>query len=414
MVRVRRLVHTTWLRLVDLLDHARWVVLSLVLACVGLLGVWTEVPRVVNIGLALTSFGLLWGEWQRHLQSVRSLTFIDRVGDGYDDLAATYRGSTRYSLVKANQHHVVLDRVASAAIAADGVTGTVASERYVLPHELRAGVQYRRMRIKRRDTYNGPLLGLDSDLGSAEVLATDRWKLLPARYWDHLASDIMASKIALRSGRVVPQLGRSLYVDRAGRLRDLGESWLLNGIGTSLLAITSDRRVVVVSQSELNESSGGLLAPSGSGSLEPRDLHGASSAGLAAIVANGALRELSEETGIVASEVVETAFLGFGRWVEKAGKPELWSVAWLAIDSHQVRRKRILNQERPFTTSVEALRVSDPVSWDADRPEEVLREAESLLLSVPLLIGLRLLVEAYQDPDSVAGDLVRRAMATAP
>jgi len=410
MVRVRRLVHTTWLRLVDLLDHARWIVLSLVLACVGLVGVWAEVPRAVNIVLAVVSFGLLWGEWRRHVESLRSLRFIDRDGDPYADLATTYQGSGRYDLIEANRHHVLLDRVATAAIAAGGVTGVVADERYVLPHELGAGVEYRRTRIKRRDTYNGPLLGLDSDLGDGDALATDQWRLVRAQYWDHLASDIMASKIALREGQPVLDLGRSLYVDRHGRLRDLGESWLLNGIGTSLVAITSDQRVVVVSQSELNESSGGLLAPSSSGSLEPGDLHGTGSDSMATIAANGVLRELREETGIVESEVVETAFLGFGRWVEKAGKPELWSVARLSIDSHEVRRKRILNQERPFTTSVGALRLSDPASWHADRPEKVLPEADPLMLSVPLLIGLRLLVEAHQDPASVPGDLIRRAL----
>lgn len=414
MVRVRRLVHTAWLRLVDLLDHARWIVLSLVLACVGLVGVWAEVPRAVNIVLAVISFGLLWGEWRRHLESLRSLRFIDRPGGGYDDLAATYQGSARYDLVEANRHHVVLDRVATAAIASGGVTGVVADESYVLPHELRAGKQYRRTRIKRRDTYNGPLLGLDSDLGDGDALATDQWRLVPARYWDHLASDIMATKIALRSGQVVPDLGRPLYVDRRDRLRDFGDSWLLNGIGTSLIAITSDQRVVVVSQSELNESSAGLLAPSSSGSLEPGDLGGASSDSMAVIAANGVLRELREETGVVASEVVETDFLGFGRWVEKAGKPELWSVARLSIDSHEVRRKRILNQERPFTTSVDALRLSDPASWHADRPEKVLPEADPLMLSVPLLVGLRLLVEAHQDPASVPGDLIRRAVPPTP
>lgn len=410
MVRVRRLVHTTWLRVVDLLDHARWIVLSLVLACVGLLGVWVQVPRALNIVLAVVSFGLLWGEWRRHVEKLRSLTFIDRTGDDYDDLAATYQGSTRFDLVEANRHHVVIDRVASSAVAAGAVTGVVADEGYVLPHELREGKQYRRTRIKRRDTYNGPLLGLDSDLGTGDALATDQWRLLPARYWDHLASDILATKIALRAGEVVPRLGRSLYVDRHGRLRDLGESWLLNGIGTSLIAITSDRRVVVVSQSELNESSGGLLAPSSSGSLEPGDLGGAGSGSMAAIAADGVLRELREETGVVASEVVETAFLGFGRWVEKAGKPELWSVARLRIDSHEVRRKRILNQERPFTTNVDALRLADPASWDADRPEKMLPEADPLMLSVPLLIGLRLMAEAHRDAGSVAGDLVRRAL----
>ena len=413
VLRLRRLIHTTWLRLVDFMFDSRWILLSLALAVVGLLGIWVAIPLALHVAFAVTSLVLLWSEWRQHVTELRALTFVERVGDEYADVAASYDASSRFTLVEANRQHVVLDRFATTAISEGRVRGTLASANYVLPHELKAGVRYRSVRVKRRDTYNGHVLGLDANLGGADEFANETWQFVPARYWDHLASDIMASKLTLRRGEPVETLGRSLYVDRRGSLRDFGDSWLLNGVGTSLLAITTDQRLVLVSQSELNESSGGLLAPSASGSLEPQDMRGANSIDVALLAAKGALRELAEETAVMESDVGETAFLGFGRWIEKAAKPEMWTVARLVIDSHEVMRRRILGYEKPFTTRVQAIRMRDTASWNVEDSAVVIEGIDRLMLSVPLIVGLRLMIEETARNESIAGALIRRSMAAA-
>ncbi|MTB87055.1 hypothetical protein H9L21_08190 [Aeromicrobium senzhongii] len=409
MLRLRRVAHTAWLRLLDFAYHSRWLLLSLTLALVGVSAIWIDVPIAVSAILAFISLGLLWLEWRRHVGELQALSFIARDGDRYDDVAAAYLDSSRFTFVAANNQHVLLDRSVTRAIAGGGVTGRMASASYLLPHELKAGTRFRSLRIKRRDTYNGHLLGLDSNLDSA-IDVSKEWRLAPARYWDHLASDIMATKIALRNGEPDATLGRALYVDRYGRLRDFGDSWLLNALGTSLLAITTDQKLVIVAQSKWNESSGELLAPSSSGSLEPQDFRGAARLDIAVLAANGALRELEEETGIRESDVAETAFLGFGRWIEKAAKPEMWTLARLDIDSHEVKRRRLLSHERVYTKGVNTVRLSEPARWDVLNPHYVLEGTDPVMLSVPLIVGLRLLVEERARPQSIAGEILRRSI----
>lgn len=406
MLRLRRFVHTAWLRLFDFSYHARWLLLSLTLALVGVLAIWLAIPPAINASLALVSLGLLGLEWRRHIEELRSLDFIDQT-EGHEDVVAAYAESERFTLVPANNQHVLLDRSAAWAISTGHITGRIASANYVLPHELRAGVRFRSDRIKRRGTYNGRLLGLKSNV-ECNTGATKEWRLAPARYWDHLASDIMATKKALRDGEPDESLGRSLYVDRRGQLRDFSDSWLLNGLGTSLLAITTDWKLVIVAQSTRNESSGGLWAPSASGSLEPQDFRGVTSLDMATLAANGALRELEEETGIRQSDVAATAFLGFGRWIEKAAKPELWTLAGLSIDSHEVKRRRVLRHEKVFSKRVKTVRCSERASWSSEDPHRVLERVDPGMLSVPLIVGLRLLAEERDRPETSAGALIGR------
>lgn len=415
MMRLRRWVQKTSLRTFDFVAHARWILLSVVLAAVGLADVWGSVPRLVTLSLAIVSFVLLGVEWRRHREQLNSLAFPDPTGIKYEGVAAACSSSSRFTFVELVNGHVVLDREAGDALARGLVTASLARHRYVLPDEIKdAGLQYRRERVSRPGTYNDPLVGLDTDLGITGTLATTDWTLVPATYWDHLASDIMASKEATRRGRPVLSLGQALYVDRHQRLRDLGASWLLNGVGTSMLALTTDRRLVVVHQTTRNESSGGLLAPSSSGSLEPRDFPPSGVGDMAKIAIDGAIRELGEETGIAKVHVLEAAVLGFGRWLDKAGKPEIWSVARLDLDSHAVARCRVSNHEKVFTTGSESVHLDELASWDPERPADMLPNMKDApyFVSVPLMVGLRLAAEESRKPNSTAGTLIRRALAS--
>jgi 8-oxo-dGTP pyrophosphatase MutT (NUDIX family) len=65
-------------------------------------------------------------------------------------------------------------------------------------------------------------------------------------------------------------------------------------VGISTLAMTTDDNVVLLVQSHRNTASPLLVAPAGSGSLEPRDITGT----LADTVRTGVERELREETGL--------------------------------------------------------------------------------------------------------------------
>lgn len=412
MVVALRWLWTSALRIVSAADQARWIILSLALAATGVIGLVVALPAAVNIVLAAISVVLLVLQIRDHAARLRETEFVDRSGDDYADVRAQLGDTDRFEMVTSPHGHVVIDLAASRAIAAGAVTARMRDSAYLLPPELReAGVAFRRRRVAAGSTYNGRLVGLDTDLGRGPTLERLEWRLVRGRYWDHLASDILAMKDVLRRGRTVPELGRSLYVDRHGRLRDFGESWLLNGIGTSVIALTLDARLVVVSQSNRNESSRGLLAPSGSGSLEPADFRGESTLSVDLLAANGALREQMEEASIDPREVTATAFLGFGRWLEKSAKPELFTLALLSIDSHEVLRRRVPSPDRPYTLGVDVVRL-DPTTedWAPDDPGSMLEAADVHRLSVPVLAGLHLLATAVRDATSTAGNLARGAL----
>ncbi len=413
MIVLVRWFRTAVLRAGALLDHARWIVLSLVLALVGIIGLVVTVPAWLNILLAVLSVALLVLEVRAHVTRLADIQFVLREGDDFEDVRASVAGSTRFEVIAAGTGHVLLDHAATAAVVDGTARARLSETSFVVPRVLRtAGIAFQRRRIARGATYNGSLVGLGTDLGLGDTLASAEWRFVPARYWDHLATDIFAMQDVLGSGHQLGSLGRELFVDRHGSVRDFGDSWLLNGVGSSVIALTTDARVVLVRQSRKNESSRGLLAPSGSGSLEPADFRGASDLAVAELAANGGTRELAEETGIPLGSVTGSEFLGFGRWLEKAAKPELFTLVTLGISSHDVQEHRIPGADRPYSLAVETLRLRPDVSaWNDADPATVLEDVTRLTLSVPTSAGLALMARAAADPGRRAGGLVRDVLA---
>lgn len=411
-----RWVRTSALRIASALYQGRWIVLSMILAALGIIGVVVALPMWLSIFLGAVSLVLLVLEIRDHVTSLRELEFTNRSDEDYGDVRRAIQRSARFRFVNLRHGYVIVDSVASREVAAGAVTAVIQATGYVAPPELReVGAAFRRQRVAEGATYNGRVLGLDTDIGVSDQIESVRWALVAARYWDHLGSDIMATKDPIRRGNVIPGLGRSLFVNRAGMARDFHESWLLNAVGTSVIAITTDARLVVVSQSVRNESSRGLLAPSASGSLEAQDFRGAASIDIAQLAINGALRELSEEAAISETEVVEQAFLRFVRWLDKAAKPEFLAIARLSIDSHAVRRKVIPPADRPYTTNVDVLRLHRAfINWRASNLTSIIDcgNDESVIgrLSVPLEASIREMAVEVGDPMSPAGAVIRSAM----
>ena len=423
MIVLLRWFHTSALRVSAFVSDERWILLSMVLATLGIVSIRRPLPAWLNIAIVAVSAALFVMEVRERRAKLRELNFIPRTADTCEDTLRAYGSSQRFETICLTQgltsQPVLVDHVATASVAAGEVSAVLRNANYILPRELGdVGRAFLRKRLSRGATYNGHVVGLDTNLGSGTELEATTWSFLPGRYWDHLASDIMATNDTLVRGNIVATVGRSLFIDRHGRVRDFADSWLLNNVGTSVLAITNDARLVVVVQSNMNESSPGLLAPSGSGSLEPKDMRGFNRIDLARFAANGALRELHEETGIEESMVAETAFLGFARWIEKAAMPELLTIARLNIDSHAVGRARIPSPDRPYTLAVRTLRLEQDIStWDPANPLSVLSpvsvEEEGVIrrLSVPLELGLRLIAREATISSTPAGDVIKQAMA---
>lgn len=115
---------------------------------------------------------------------------------------------------------------------------------------------------------------------------------------------------------------------------------------------------------------------------------------LAQFAINAATRELTEETGISAEEMAQSYFLGFGRWLDMAGRGELLCVTFLNIDSHAVKQKRIDGPELAYTARTDSLRFAQPLSqWDPASPAAMLPSEHRVRMSVPLGAALSALAE---------------------
>ncbi|MDU0313822.1 hypothetical protein RKE38_08990 [Phycicoccus sp. M110.8] len=213
------------------------------------------------------------------------------------------------------------------------VTVELRQGEFRLPHPL----QRRSMYVLRRTSsarwkFNAPCLRLSTDLTA--IMDMRQVVVESVRYFDLLCSNEL-TRFRIRDGDDEWDFRWDFLYDRQRteggqpHLVSLQASQLANVIGVSTVAVTSDGWLLLAEQSRANTASADLLAPSGSGSLEPRDLREESGVGLADLVTRGATREMREETGVPAHQIGDTSVVGYGRWLDRGGKPEFFCVTQL-------------------------------------------------------------------------------------
>jgi hypothetical protein len=144
-----------------------------------------------------------------------------------------------------------------------------------------------------------------------------------------MTNDAVNSEVIL-SGRHTPVYsGREACFPR-GQIPPLSKSDASNQIGASTLAITSDGFLVVMKNGPSSAIASGKMTCSGSGSSDWKDLK--SVFGLTSFVRHTALRELTEELGIQVSSIDAFGVIGYGRFIDRGGKPEFFCVARLSVD----------------------------------------------------------------------------------
>lgn len=287
-----------------------------------------------------------------------------------------------------------------------------------VPPEL-ADAQLPMLRFFRRQRgtpiYNAPAVRLETDLGrdqlercaSGDVLDVDV-RVTP--FFAGIVTNEFAKWTVESAATGERWGGRSLTINRQGVIRDLSQSWLANIVGISTLGITQDGYLVVVSQTEQNVESGGRLAPSGSGSLDPVDLAAAEMT-LDAVLAAGMERELREECDLP-DVALQTFVTGFGRWIERGAKPEFFGVTLMACRVADVDGRPASRSEAGFVARIRARGLGeDPVA--------ALRAGELDLgtdrWSVPLRAALDALRRALErEPSPVRVAIESHLASTAP
>ncbi|MDQ0378517.1 hypothetical protein [Amycolatopsis thermophila] len=362
-----------------------------------LLGVVTLVPSAVGIVLSVIALALglvtlvrdvrlLRGRWAAYEFTVIAAPFP------HVDVPppASYPGA-RYLELPGRGTGLVSDAVDRALWTAEFPVD-VAADPYHLPAELKATAPHvLPLRAHGRLLFNGTVVGMRGEplpsVGRGAPIRLHR-----TRFFDGQCSNELATlRVSRRDTGVVFDLRRRMMVDAAGRLRTLAESPLADIVGVSTVAVTTDGWVLLVVQSNRNSASQSLLAPSGSGSLEPRDLVGDD---LHDVMRAGMERELCEETGLRRSEITRTTVVGFARWMERGAKPEFFGLTELSVTRQELVDRRPSRAERDFTSAVRFEKIDldafgRELAAGADLFSPALPELIHGSGSVPLLLGLR-------------------------
>jgi hypothetical protein len=289
------------------------------------------------------------------------------------------------------------------AIIGGGMTARLDDEPYRLPKALKASARYvLPVRNHGRLVFNGKIIGMHGDPLPPGPSPASPIRLHVARFFDAQCSNEMCTlRIAHRDTGEEFDPRHALLTDASGHLNTLAESTLADCVGISTIAFTADGALVLVRQTSRNVASALLLAPSGSGSLDPCDLGHDSSQTLQDIVRRGMERELCEETGIRPDEIRGTRITGFARWLERGAKPEFFGITELsATTSDLAVRRHIASDERLYTGGTLTLTIdiaalgrelaSGTELLSAPSLPERIKEDGSL----PLLLALRAAAQA--------------------
>lgn len=119
----------------------------------------------------------------------------------------------------------------------------------------------------------------------------------------------------------------------------LSQSGLANQIGVSTLAINHEGKLFVLVQGHRSFHSPSLLAPSGSGSMDDADYQSCGDrSGFFGLVMHCMTRELAEEIHYRYDLVGKTWLVGWSRNQTLGGKPDIYGITVVRLDSAEVPR----------------------------------------------------------------------------
>lgn len=398
-----------WLRTVGhrcfrFLVEYRWTLLGLTVVAVGIISMVASIATWILLLEAAFSVVLIALEVFKNLRESQRTRFFRRSYESFDDAIASYADGDVRVLTFAAGTFVHYLR-ASASMRALDPNVALAPRAYTVPPELQPHSKRFLKHVLRNPAlfgkrFNGPCLGWNTNFEDDAWTSGDI-EVMQARHFDMIQSDLLAAyDVEIDEHRVL-ELGRSLFIDRHGALRNFRGSWLLNLIGASTIAVTTDGQLVQTEQTSSNQDSRDLLAPSGSGSAERQDFLGRDAVPISAFATAAATRELTEEVNLDAAMVGDTFFLGFGRWLQNAGRGELLCVTFLTVDSDTVNRRPVRTAERVYTRKARCVRFAAPVDrWDPANPGDMLPLDYRIRMSVPLGAALSMLAADTRDADS--------------
>ncbi len=168
--------------------------------------------------------------------------------------------------------------------------------------------------------------------------------------------------------------------NKNSRIFSLSDSPCSNHIGVSTLAISNDNQVVFLQQGSKNLVGTNKYIVSASGSVEYSDRRNCTFFG--DIIVKAMERELREECNLEAKDIIETNVIGFGRLLDRGGKPEFFGISKVNLTVNEIISRIYCGKEKKKEYVGECLCV--PCSY-YEIAKEIDELANKKLITVQLL-----------------------------
>ena len=186
----------------------------------------------------------------------------------------------------------------------------------------------------------------------------------------------------------------------------IGASSLILGLTKkNILKSQISGHIAIVNQGSGNLQSGGLLAPSGSGSLDWSDYFEYRDR----MIIKGMHRELFEETNkgswdrLINKIKIKTIIIGFGRMLHRGGKPEFYG---LVIMPRDIDQYGIDKTERRYVKGFEWINISHVTAKNVVESLNDYKNKNISKLSHPLFMCIELAIEYLEKNENLFEDAV--------
>ncbi|CBH20515.1 protein of unknown function [Acetoanaerobium sticklandii] len=198
----------------------------------------------------------------------------------------------------------------------------------------------RRTFLSDKVIFNGKLVRMASDL----FLESTAINMQKTRYFEgQCTNEIVYKQIKSNHSIEEPFRGECLMLNKDNVLFDLEHSSCSNYIGASTLVVVNRKHILIGKQGEYSKANSGRYAPSGSGSVNYKDIN--KSTDFYSLIINAMEREFCEENNYKLNNNIKTIVLGYVRLLERGGKPDFFGISFLDLDSEVINNDKIKKEE---------------------------------------------------------------------
>jgi len=171
------------------------------------------------------------------------------------------------------------------------------------------------------------------DVLSSKAVVT----LQKTSYFRDRLSNTLANYRFRKDNRLIFDLRSSEVLTAQKQFFNLRDSKLSNQLGGSVILLTSDSTILFLRQGNRTAENPGRLAPAGSGSFNPRKPIEFNALSFQEYARQETSRELIEECDLSSNDIHDIQICGFGRYLYRNGKPEIFCIASTKLSSKTIK-----------------------------------------------------------------------------